>query len=140
MPPTRRGSRSPRCCAGHCAKTSHALNILKDADAPIAADVLVGIERTDTRERALISQAGGQGLQVMVSLQDLAQARARWGDAQADALLSLFQTKLILSGIADARTLESISLSLGEYDREIVGQSIGKSAPLGKPKPGKARG
>jgi len=76
---------------------------------------------------ALISQAGGQGLQVMVGLQDLAQARARWGDAQADALLSLFQTKLVLSGIADARTLESISLSLGEYDREIVGQSIGKS-------------
>ncbi len=78
---------------------------------------------------ALISQAGGQGLQVMVGLQDLAQARARWGDAQADGLLSLFQTKLILSGIADTRTLESISLSLGEYDRETVGQSIGSSEP-----------
>jgi type IV secretion system protein VirD4 len=78
---------------------------------------------------ALISQAGGQGLQVIAGLQDLAQARSRWGDAQADALLSLFQTKLILSGISDARTIESISLSLGEYDREIVNQSIGKTEP-----------
>ena len=28
---------------------------------------------------ALISQAGGQRLQVMVGLQDLSQARSRWG-------------------------------------------------------------
>ena len=28
---------------------------------------------------ALVSQAGGQGLQVMVGLQDLSQARSRWG-------------------------------------------------------------
>jgi type IV secretion system protein VirD4 len=78
---------------------------------------------------ALISQAGGQGLQVMVGLQDLSQARARWGDAQADGLLSLFQTKVILSGIADPRTLEAISLTLGEYDRDTVSQSLGKSEP-----------
>ncbi len=78
---------------------------------------------------ALISQAGGQGLQVMIGLQDLSQARARWGDAQADGLMSLFQTKLILSGIADTRTLESISISLGEYDRQTVSQSIGVSEP-----------
>jgi type IV secretion system protein VirD4 len=30
---------------------------------------------------ALISQAGGQNLQVMVGLQDLSQAQTRWGDA-----------------------------------------------------------
>jgi type IV secretion system protein VirD4 len=78
---------------------------------------------------ALISQAGGQGLQVMIGLQDLSQARTRWGDAQADGLLSLFQTKLILTGIADTRTLEAISISLGEYDRQTVSQSIGVSKP-----------
>ncbi len=44
---------------------------------------------------ALVSQAGGQHLQVMIGLQDLSQARTRWGEHQADALLSLFQTKLI---------------------------------------------
>jgi type IV secretion system protein VirD4 len=78
---------------------------------------------------ALVSQAGGQRLQVMIGLQDLSQARARWGEHQADALLSLFQTKLILTGIADPRTLEAVSLALGEYDRDTVGRTLGRSEP-----------
>ncbi len=75
---------------------------------------------------ALVSEAGGQGLQVMVCLQDLSQARQRWGDAAADGFLSLFQTKLILGGIADSRTLEAISLALGEYDRRLVSYTMGR--------------
>lgn len=86
---------------------------------------------------ALVSQAGGQSLQVMIGLQDLSQARTRWGDAAADGFMSLFQTKLMLSGIADSRTLESISLALGEYDRRLVTSTLGmqesekRSAPNG---------
>jgi type IV secretory pathway TraG/TraD family ATPase VirD4 len=76
---------------------------------------------------ALVSEAGGQGLHVMACLQDLSQARLRWGDAAADGFLSLFQTKLILSGIADSRTLEAISLALGEYDRRLVSYTMGRS-------------
>ncbi len=76
---------------------------------------------------ALVSEAGGQGLHVMACLQDLSQARQRWGDAAADGFLSLFQTKLILSGIADSRTLEAISLALGEYDRRLVSYTVGRS-------------
>lgn len=76
---------------------------------------------------ALISQAGGQGLQVMVGLQDLSQARARWGTEVAEGFLSLFQTKLVLSGIGDPRTLEAISLALGEYDRQVVSRTMGTS-------------
>ncbi|HSZ13086.1 MAG TPA: type IV secretory system conjugative DNA transfer family protein [Solirubrobacteraceae bacterium] len=78
---------------------------------------------------ALISQAGGQHLQIMIGLQDLSQARSRWGEHQADALLSLFQTKLILTGIADPRTLEAISLTLGEYDRDTVSQTLSHAEP-----------
>jgi type IV secretory pathway TraG/TraD family ATPase VirD4 len=78
---------------------------------------------------ALISQAGSQHLQVMIGLQDLSQARTRWGEHQAEALLSLFQTKLILTGIADPRTLEAISLALGEYDRDTISQTLGQSEP-----------
>jgi type IV secretory pathway TraG/TraD family ATPase VirD4 len=87
---------------------------------------------------ALVSQAGGQNLQVMVGLQDLSQARTRWGDAAADGFMSLFQTRLVLDGIADSRTLESISLALGEYDRELVSTSSGTNdngewlTPLGR--------
>ncbi len=76
---------------------------------------------------ALVSQAGGQRLQVMIGLQDLSQARARWGQAAADGFMSLFQTRLVLSGIADSRTLESISLSLGEYDRQVISTAKGTS-------------
>jgi type IV secretion system protein VirD4 len=76
---------------------------------------------------ALVSEAGGQGLHVLACLQDLSQARQRWGADASDGLLSLFQTKLILSGIADARTLENVSLALGEYDRRLVSHTIGRS-------------
>jgi type IV secretion system protein VirD4 len=76
---------------------------------------------------ALISQAGGQRLQVMVGLQDLSQARNRWGTDMAEGFMSLFQTKAVLSGIGDSKTLESISLALGEYDRKVVSCSLGTS-------------
>ncbi len=76
---------------------------------------------------ALISQAGGQRLQVMVGLQDLSQARSRWGAEAAEGFMSLFQTKAVLSGIGDSRTLESISLALGEYDRKVVSSTLGTS-------------
>ncbi len=76
---------------------------------------------------ALVSQAGGQNLQVMIGLQDLTQARTRWGDAAAEGFMSLFQTRLILEGIGDSRTLESISIAIGEYDRDIISTSTGQS-------------
>jgi type IV secretion system protein VirD4 len=70
----------------------------------------------------IASEGGGQGLVLLAALQDLSQARARWGTA-ADGFLTLFGTKLILPGIADTRTLESISVTLGEYDRQMVSTS-----------------
>jgi type IV secretory pathway TraG/TraD family ATPase VirD4 len=78
---------------------------------------------------SLVSEAGGQGLHVMICLQDLSQARRRWGDSSADGFLSLFQTKVVLSGIADPKTLEAISLCLGEYDRQVVTHTLGRSVP-----------
>jgi type IV secretory pathway TraG/TraD family ATPase VirD4 len=78
---------------------------------------------------ALVSQAGGQNLQVVIGLQDLSQARTRWGQDAADGFLSLFQTKLILNGIADTRTLEAISIALGEYDRDMTSHTLGHSEP-----------
>jgi type IV secretion system protein VirD4 len=68
---------------------------------------------------AIASEGGGQGLLLLAVLQDLSQARSRWG-AQADGFLTLFGTKLILPGVADQRTLETISTALGEYDRKVV--------------------
>jgi type IV secretion system protein VirD4 len=67
----------------------------------------------------IASEGGGQGLLLLAALQDLSQARQRWG-AQADGFLTLFGSKLILTGIADTKTLEAVSVMLGEYDRQVV--------------------
>jgi type IV secretory pathway TraG/TraD family ATPase VirD4 len=67
----------------------------------------------------IASEGGGQGLLLLAVLQDLSQARARWGTL-ADGFLTLFGTKLILPGVADQRTLEAISTALGEYDRTVI--------------------
>jgi type IV secretion system protein VirD4 len=76
---------------------------------------------------ALVSEAGGQGLHVMACLQDLSQARTRWGEQAADGFLTLFQTKLVLPGISDPRTLEGLSLVLGEIDRPMPTTTSGIS-------------
>ncbi len=64
---------------------------------------------------AMVSEGGGQGLLTMACLQDLSQARQRWGPA-ADGFLSLFGTKVVLPGIADMATLELVSRLGGDVD------------------------
>ena len=89
----------------------------------------------------IASEGASQGLLLLAALQDLSQARARWGE-QADGFLTLFGTKLILPGIADTRTLEAVSVMLGEYDRQVVSRTrphtglaeaiLGSSSPTQK--------
>jgi type IV secretory pathway TraG/TraD family ATPase VirD4 len=64
---------------------------------------------------AMVSEGGSQGLLTLACLQDLSQARQRWGPA-ADGFLSLFGTKLVLPGIGDLATLELVSRLGGEVD------------------------
>jgi hypothetical protein len=70
----------------------------------------------------MVSEGGGQGLQSLVCLQDLSQARARWG-ARADGFVSLFGTTVVLGGIGDLRTLEMLSALAG--DEEVPTQTVG---------------
>jgi type IV secretion system protein VirD4 len=64
---------------------------------------------------AMVSEGAGQGLLVLACLQDLSQARGRWGSA-ADGFLSLFGTTVVLRGIGDTTTLRDISALAGERD------------------------
>jgi type IV secretion system protein VirD4 len=64
---------------------------------------------------SMVSEGGGQGLLTLACLQDLSQARHRWGD-QAAGFLSLFGTKLVLPGVADLATLQLVSKLGGEID------------------------
>jgi type IV secretion system protein VirD4 len=78
---------------------------------------------------AIASEGGGQGLTLLAAFQDLSQARARWGPA-ADGFITLFGAKLILPGVADGQTLETISLALGEYDRRTVSETYNPKESL----------
>jgi DNA-binding SARP family transcriptional activator len=69
----------------------------------------------------LASEGVSQGVVTLACLQDLSQARQRWG-AVADGFFSLFGTKLIFPGIADHATLELISALLG--DEQVAMRSV----------------
>jgi type IV secretion system protein VirD4 len=64
---------------------------------------------------AMVSEGGSQGVVTLACLQDLSQARGRWGTA-ADGFLSLFGTTVVLPGIGDVRTLEALSTLAGEQE------------------------
>lgn len=70
----------------------------------------------------IVAEGAGQGLLTLACLQDLSQARRRWGP-QADAFVSLFATTLVLPGIADLPSLETLSAIAG--DVELPTRSIG---------------
>jgi type IV secretory pathway TraG/TraD family ATPase VirD4 len=74
---------------------------------------------------AVVSEGAGQGLLTLACLQDLSQARTRWGH-QADALVSLFGTTVVLPGIADLHTLRLLSELAGEVEVPVRGVSASK--------------
>ena len=95
----------------------------------------------------MVSEGGGQGLLTLACLQDLSQARGRWGGA-ADGFFSLFGTTVVLPGIGDVRTLEALSALAGE--EEVRTRSVsapvpgpggvgGRAGPAGARAPGPAR-
>ncbi len=75
---------------------------------------------------ALVSEGGGQGLHVLACLQDLSQARVRWGDAAADRAAVAVSDQAQFSGISDPRTLEALSLLAGG-DHQLVSVTLGLS-------------
>ena len=85
------------------------------------------------RLAGIVSEGGGQGVVTLACLQDLSQARARWGPA-ADGFLSLFPTTVVLPGIADRATLELLGHLAGRtlvptasVQRGARGRAVGSS-------------
>jgi type IV secretory pathway TraG/TraD family ATPase VirD4 len=67
----------------------------------------------------LLADGGGSGITTVCVLQSLAQARARWGQAGADAMWDAATTKVILGGLAHAEDLQRISQLVGEVDEPV---------------------
>jgi type IV secretory pathway TraG/TraD family ATPase VirD4 len=83
------------------------------------------------RLAGIVSEGGGQGVLTLACLQDLSQARARWG-ASAEGFLSLFPTTVILPGIADRATLETL--------RQLAGRELVASPNVQRDAKGRPRG
>ena len=76
------------------------------------------------RLASIVSEGGGQGVLTLACLQDLSQARSRWGSS-ADGFLSLFATTVVLPGIADHSTLELLHQLAGRTMIESITQQRG---------------
>ncbi len=106
--------------AAYEARGQAVLHAVRQAPAPAPAPVVLALDEVANIAPvpdlpAMVSEGGGQGVLTMACLQDLSQARVRWGEA-ADGFLSLFGTTVVLPGIGDVRTLEAISSLAGEEE------------------------
>jgi type IV secretion system protein VirD4 len=66
----------------------------------------------------MLGDCGSQGLPVVGALQDLSQAEVRW-DRSAQGFLTLFQDVLAFRGVKDTKTLEALSVLVGDWDRPV---------------------
>jgi type IV secretion system protein VirD4 len=75
---------------------------------------------------AVLTEGGGRGLIVCGVLQDLSQARTRWGQEGA-SLPSLAGDLIVLEGIRDPPTLQLLSTILGEVWEPVTTVNEGES-------------
>ncbi|MFC6044820.1 type IV secretory system conjugative DNA transfer family protein [Nocardioides hankookensis] len=78
---------------------------------------------------ALMSEGGGSGICTWVFLQSRAQARARWGDDDADAIWDAAIVKVILGGGGHADDLGDLSALLGTRKVRKSSVSYGGHSP-----------
>jgi type IV secretory pathway TraG/TraD family ATPase VirD4 len=62
-----------------------------------------------------LADASSQGILICGALQDLSQARARWGEA-GKGFLTLWQNVIVMRGARDRETVDLLSMLGGQYD------------------------
>jgi type IV secretion system protein VirD4 len=72
---------------------------------------------------SVISQGGGQGVNVAWSLQSLAQLRDHYGAEQAEAIWSATRCKEVFGGLGDEQSLERLSTAIGDERVVAPGES-----------------
>jgi type IV secretory pathway TraG/TraD family ATPase VirD4 len=72
---------------------------------------------------ALMSEGGGSGITTVAVLQSLAQARARWGEHEGNAIWDSAIVKVILGGGSNARDLADLTALIGERDEQTETES-----------------
>lgn len=78
------------------------------------------------RELATLASTGaGQGIQLVSVFQDMAQIAAVYGRDRAPTIVSNHRARVILSGIADPRTLDYLGRLLGDEEIRHVSETSG---------------
>jgi type IV secretion system protein VirD4 len=78
------------------------------------------------RELATLASTGaGQGIQLVSVFQDMAQINAVYGRDRAPTIVSNHRAKVILSGIADAQTLDYVARLLGDEEIRQTSSTTG---------------
>jgi len=103
-----------RAADSHADRGAHAVRAAERTPVVLALDEVANIAPVPDLP-AMVSEGGGQGVVTLACLQDLSQARGRWGTA-AEGFLSLFGTTVVLPGIGDVHTLEALSALAGEEE------------------------
>jgi type IV secretory pathway TraG/TraD family ATPase VirD4 len=84
----------------------------------VALDEVAGIAPLPTLP-TLLADGGGSGITTIIVLQSRSQARARWGEDTADAILAACTLRLVLGGGGELRELEDLSRLVGERDDSV---------------------
>ena len=78
------------------------------------------------RELATLASTGaGQGIQLVSVFQDMAQINAVYSRDRAPTIVSNHRAKVILSGVADAQTLDYVGRLLGDEEVQQVSSTTG---------------
>ena len=75
---------------------------------------------------SILSEGASQKVMLLGALQDLSQARTRWGEA-SQGFLTLFGSTLVFPGISDSSSLRQLSLVSGEIEYESISRNYGGS-------------
>jgi type IV secretion system protein VirD4 len=95
----------------------HATQTGKPIDPPLLIVLDECANIAPLRELATLASTGaGQGIQLVSVFQDMAQISAVYGRDRAPTIVSNHRAKVILSGIADAQTLEYVTRLLGDEE------------------------
>jgi type IV secretory pathway TraG/TraD family ATPase VirD4 len=78
----------------------------------------------------ILTQGGGRGVNLVWSVQSLAQMRDRYGEQVADAAFSSSRARLVFGGLTDTRDLNAISQLAG--DHEVAARSLTRGAQVGQ--------
>lgn len=126
VPGARAGQYAPIVCALLDQIRAHTFAVTGHRPMLWALDELANVAPLPTLP-GIVADAGSQGLILLACLQDLSQARQRWGH-QADGFLTLFATTLLLPGVADPVTLQTVTTLAGKVDRPQ--HSVTKKGPF----------